>query len=524
MPRIKTRALTKLQVKQVTEPGAYSDGNGLTLRVDAQGNKRWIQRLTIGGRQRNMGLGSWPAVSLNAAREEALANWRTAREGRDPIAERRKAKANARMPTFQEVAREVIDLRRQDWTSEKHAAQWESSLATYVYPFIGRVPVNAVTSGDVLALVRRIWSTKRETARRVRQRIEAVFDYAITEGRRMDNPAVSVIRALPGRGVMKRHHPAMAYGKLPEFLSALRESTADRSTKLALEYLILTVARSGEVRNMEWGEVDMETATWTVPAFRMKARREHRVPLSARALRVLEEAQILGTGDGLVFPSRKGRPLSNMAFNMLLRRLQARDAVPHGFRSSFKDWTMEAKEDFRWAVVEAALAHTVGSSTEAAYARTDMFDKRRELMEAWAEHCEQGGTVRFPVGVQSRQAASKTGVVPEKICVECQGPIPEERGSLDTCSLHCALAGPREALMRIQGEAERQRPPAREFRKLKLRHSLECQKQGASPNIMLFRPGPYFRCEECDCWCHTGALDIAANQAGRSILSRFLGS
>ena len=188
MPRIKSRALTKAWVKQVTKPGAYSDGYGLTLRVDIQGNKRWIQRLTIGGRQRNMGLGSWPAVSLNAAREEALANWRAAREGRDPIAERRQARANATVPTFEEIARDVIALRRQDWTSEKHAAQWESTLATYVYPSIGRVPVNAVRSGDVLAIVKRIWNTKRETARRVRQRVEAVFDYSITEGWRMDNP------------------------------------------------------------------------------------------------------------------------------------------------------------------------------------------------------------------------------------------------------------------------------------------------------------------------------------------------
>ena len=395
MPRIKIQALTAGWVKRATKPGAYSDGYGLTLRIDARGNKRWVQRLTIHGRQRNLGLGSWPSVSLDEAREMALANWREAKDGRDPIAEKRMARVNAEMPslhTFKDVARRVLALRRPTWSSEKHAAQWESSLATYVFPVIGRALVDAITTTDVLAILEPIWNAKPETATRVRQRMEVVFDYAIASGWRGDNPALAVSKVLPRRRGKKEHHPAMPYGKLPAFIPAFRASTADTLTKLGLEFLILTAARTGEVRFMDWGEVDTETATWTVPASRMKARREHRVPLSRRAMTVLEEARSLGTGSGLVFPSRKAAPLSNMAFAMLLRRLNVGDAVPHGFRSTFKDWTLE-QTSFPWAVVETALAHTLGSATESAYARSDLFDRRRELMETWAKHCERGGSL-----------------------------------------------------------------------------------------------------------------------------------
>ena len=310
MPRTKSQALTTAWVKQATKPGAYGDGYGLTLRIDDRGNKRWIQRLTIGGRQRNTGLGSWPGVSLDEAREKALANWRAAREGRDPIGERRMARANTRMPTlptFEEVALKVIALRRPTWSSEKHAAQWESSLATYVFPAIGRELVNAMSTADVLAVLEPLWTAKPETATRVRQRMEVVFDYAIASGWRIDNPAIAVTKVLPRRRGKKEHHPAMAYGKLPGFIQALRASTADPSTKLGLELLILTAARTGEVLSMEWGEVDTEAATWTVPASRMKARKEHRVPLSRRALVVLEEARKIGDGKGIGVPVAEGK-------------------------------------------------------------------------------------------------------------------------------------------------------------------------------------------------------------------------
>ena len=394
MPRMIVQALTARWVKRATKPGEYSDGYGLTLKIDARGNKRWIQRVTIRKKQRNLGLGSYPEVSLEEAREVALANWRAAKEGRDLFVEKRMAKVNAGMPdipTFEDVARKVIALHRPTWSSEKHAAQWESSLATYVFPVIGRVPVDAVTTNHVLAVLEPIWTAKPETATRVRQRMEVVFDYAVASGWRGDNPALTVKKVLPRRRGAKQHHPAMPYGKLPAFLEELRASTADTFTKLGLEFLILTASRNGEVRLMDWSEVDTKAATWTVPAARMKARREHRVPLSRRALAVLEEARRQGAGNALVFPSRKGKPLSNMAFAMVLRRLDAGDTVPHGFRSTFKDWTLE-QTVYPWAVVETALAHTLGSATESAYARSDLFDRRRELMETWATHCEPGGS------------------------------------------------------------------------------------------------------------------------------------
>ena len=293
MPRIKVKALSGSWVRRAMKPGAYTDGFGLTLRIDARGNKRWVQRITINRRQRNMGLGSWPRASLAEARRKALGNWRAAKDGRNPIAERRAevhSEVNARMPglpTFEDVTRKVIALRRPTWSSEKHAAQWESSLATYVFPVIGHTLVDAVTSTDVLAILEPIWNAKPETAKRVRQRMGMVFDYAIDSRWRMDNPAAAVTKVLPQRRARNEHHPAMAYGKLPAFLRSLRASAVNPVTRLALEFLILTAARTGEVCFMDWEEVDTETATWTVPASRMKACREHRVPLSARARAVL---------------------------------------------------------------------------------------------------------------------------------------------------------------------------------------------------------------------------------------------
>ena len=392
MPRIKGHALTTRRVKQVTKPGEYGDGYGLALRIDARGNKRWIQRLTIDGKQRNMGLGTWPEVTLDEARVQALIHWQAAKHGRNPIEEKRIAQGSASMPnltTFADAARRVIALRRPTWSNPKHAAQWESSLKTYVFPYIGDKPVGEVTPADVLAVLEPIWTAKPETATRVRQRMEVVFDYAITAGKRTDNPTQSIAKTLPKQRHTKTHHPAMPYAQLPTFMKALRTSPTNVVTRLALEFLILTAARSGEVRFMEWAEVDGAAATWTVPAARMKARRVHRVPLSRRALKVLEEVRSLGKDGSVVFPSRKRKPLSSMAFTMLLRRHAGVDAVPHGFRSTFKDWTLE-QTSIPWAVVETALAHTLGSATEAAYARSDLLERRRELMEAWARHCGHG--------------------------------------------------------------------------------------------------------------------------------------
>ena len=257
---------------------------------------------------------------------------------------------------------------------------------------IGGKTVDAVTPADAMAVLTPIWTTKPETASRVRQRMETVMDWAVTQGYRLDNPAGrSLLKVLPPAKGPKEHRRALPYAQVPGAVARVRESTAEAPTKLAFEFLVLTAGRSGEVRAAEWGEIDWEAATWEIPAARMKARRPHRVPLSGRALEILREAARFGDGRGLVFPAvRSGRAESAMTFTALLRRLGI-PAVPHGFRSSFRDWVIE-QTSTPWAVAEAALAHNVGNSTEAAYMRSDLFDQRRALMDAWAEYVAGGVT------------------------------------------------------------------------------------------------------------------------------------
>ena len=281
------------------------------------------------------------------------------------------------------MAQEVIALRRPTWSSERHAKQWVESLTLHAYPVIGDKPMADIASADVLAMLAAIWNEKPETSTRVKQRTQIVFDYAVAAGLRADNPVTAVGKALPRRSRLKEHHKAVSYDGVPRAVVAIRQSTANMVTQLALEFIILTAARTGEVRGMTWDEIDLQGATWTVPASRMKMRRAHRVPLSGRALEILREAQELGSG-ALVFPGTKGQTLSNMAFTMLLRRLEI-DAVTHGFRSSFKDWCL-SETSSSWAVSEAALAHNLGNSMESAYARTDLFDRRRVVMDQWAAY------------------------------------------------------------------------------------------------------------------------------------------
>ena len=319
-------------------------------------------------------------MSMAEARELASDNQRAIRQGRDPLAEKRKSAEERRRPalsTFAQAAEQVIEMRRPTWSNSKHAAQWKSTLATYAYPVIGSKFLDEIKSGDVLSVPTPIWTSKPETASRVRQRMETVFDWAIAQGWRLDNPAgKSVATALPRLPRTKNHHTALNYEDVPAALEQVRESTSDLSTRLSWEFLVLTAARSSEVRLATWPEIDWNSKAWTIPASRMKARREHRVPLADPALEILLEAQVLeGQGSGLVFPaSRSGKPLSNMTHLALLRRLGI-PAVPHGFRSSFKDWSME-RTTIPWPVVEAALAHTLGNQTEAAYARSDLFEPR----------------------------------------------------------------------------------------------------------------------------------------------------
>ena len=294
-------------------------------------------------------------------------------------------KSNA--PTFRKAAAAVIEMHRPTWRNPKSAAQWEASLRDYAYPVLGDMRVDEIGSGDVLRVLRPIWNMKRETAQRVRQRVSAVMKAAIADGHRLDNPAGDALTAaLPKGGQKQRHQRALPYRQVAAGLEAVRRSNAQTSTKLAFEFLVLTVARSGEVRLMTWDEVDTEARLWTVPGSRMKAGSEHRVPLSGRATEVLAEAEELRQNE-LVFPSATGRRMSDNTLSKLLRDLGI-DAVPHGFRTSFRVWCGESGQ--LREVAEAALAHTIRNKAEAAYARTDLLERRRELMEAWSEYLVGG--------------------------------------------------------------------------------------------------------------------------------------
>ena len=366
----------------MAQAGRYSDGNGLYLQVDSSGARRWVQRLVIRGTSRTLGLGGCAVVSLAEARERALGNRKLARAGGDPLAERRHARG---MPTFEEAAAKVLALHRPGWRNAKHAAQWATTLQEYAHPHLGSLPVSEVTTADVLTVLTAIWHDKPETARRVRQRIGAVMKWAVAKGYRQDNPAGDALaQALPRHTVVRRHQRALPHGEVAGAVQAVRASRASAAVKLAFEFLVLTAARSGEVRLATWDEMDLDATVWLVPGARMKAKRDHRVPLSGRALAILRDAQNLGAG--LVFPSPRGKPLSDMTLSKLIKELGIA-AVPHGFRSSFRDWAAEQTTTPR-EVVEAALAHTVRNPTEAAYARSDLFERRRRLMDDWASAIE----------------------------------------------------------------------------------------------------------------------------------------
>ena len=375
------KKLSPAFVRKVSKPGRYCDGNGLYLKVDPSGARRWEQRLVIQGRQRTMGLGGVQLVSLAEARDKALANRKIAREGGDPMDHR----GQANIPTFEAAAAEVIEFHRPNWRNAKHAAQWDSTLRTYVYPRLGRRRVSDIDTAEILKVLTPIWHTKAETARRVRQRISTVMKWAMAQGFRQDNPCGDVLsEALPknkDRG--KKHLPALPHEEVGGAIEAVRASDSGVVVKLAFEFLILTAARSGEIRHMTWGEVDMDAAIWTIPAERMKAGREHRVPLCTRAMEILHEARQLGGGIALVFPgAQPGKPFSEVTLSKLMHDLDL-DGVPHGFRSSFRDWAAECT-NAPHAVMEAALAHTIRNQAEAAYARSDLFERRRVLMEQWA--------------------------------------------------------------------------------------------------------------------------------------------
>jgi integrase len=390
------RTLHKLKAVALRSlhPGHHADGGGLYLAVSPNGAGRsWVFRTRRDGRLREIGLGSLDAISLERARRKAQEMRAAFAEGRDPLAERRQAAAQARVEsakatTFKQAAERYIASHEAGWRNAKHAAQWTATLETYVNPLFGDLPVAAIDTSLVVKAIEPIWATKSETASRVRGRIEAILDYAKALGlREGENPARwkgHLDQVLPARSKVAKveHHAALPWRELPAFMGKLcqRDGLAAR----VLEFAILTATRTGEVLGARWSEIDEETGLWVIPAGRMKGGREHRVPLSEPAMAIL--ADLPRPGD-LVFSADGKRWLSNMAMAMTLRRMGRDDLTVHGFRSTFADWCAEATNTPS-EVREMALAHAVGDKVEAAYRRGDLFEKRRELAEAWAKYCE----------------------------------------------------------------------------------------------------------------------------------------
>ena len=425
MARIMGR-LTALKVTRIAnQPGLYADGGGLYLQVTARGAS-WLYCYMLRGRAREMGLGPLAVYGLQEARTKAQEARQLRHEGVDPIDARHAARAQTKLEeaktiTFKQCAEAYIKAHRAGWRSAKHAAQWEATLATYAEPIIGSLPVQVIDTTLVMKVLEQdvreapnklpasFWTAKPETAGPLRGRIESILDWAKVRGHRdAENPARwrgHLAKLLPARAKVRKveHHAALPYEELPDFMNALR--TQEGIAARALEFAILTGARTGEVIGARWGEIGLEAKLWTVPAIRMKVGKEHRVPLSARAVAILEEMKLLGhVGDGqdeadaFVFPGGKpAQPLSNMAFLMLLRRMRRGDLTAHGFRSTFRDWAAE-RTNFPSEVAEMALAHAVGDKVAAAYRRGDLFEWRRRFMSEWARFC---GTPQLHLSAKS---------------------------------------------------------------------------------------------------------------------------
>lgn len=395
----RAQPLTAVRVRNAG-PGRHHDGGGLGLflEVDANGSRRWGQRITIHGKRRELGLGGWPIVGLAEAREAAMRNKRMVQSGGDPLAEKRKARAEI---TFADAVERYLASKLGGMRNVKHRKQWRSTLATYAGPVLGHMPVRAIGTPDVLRVLEPIWASKTETASRLRGRIEAVLSWATVAGyREGDNPArwaggLKELLPPPGKIAQVENHPAVALGDLAAWWQALgsREGTA----ALALQFLALTAARSGEVRGATWDEIDLDKAIWRIPAARMKAGRAHSVPLPPEALALLAALPRI-EGSPFVFPTLRGGMLSDMSLSAVMRRMQAaeekagrpgfldpqsgRPAVPHGLRSSFRQWA--AERGFAREMAEVALSHFIGSDVERAYQRSDMLERRRGLMAEWA--------------------------------------------------------------------------------------------------------------------------------------------
>ena len=387
--------LSALTVSRAKARGYLGDGGGLYLQVSASGSKSWVFRFKDHGRLREMGLGSVHAIGLAEARKRATACRQMRLDGTDPIAVKKAGKLKAKLEaaramTFQQCAEAYIEAHKAGWQNAKHAAQWTSTLKTYAYPVFGALPVQAVDVALIAKVLEPIWTTKTETASRPRGRIERVLDWATVRGHcQGDNPARwrgHLDQLLPARSRVRKvqHHAALAYAEVGQFMADLRGQ--DTTSALALEFLILTATRTAEVIGATWSEADLDAAVWTIPAERMKAKKEHRVPLSKPALAILKRLYKHRAGEFVFMGAKPGRPLSNMALLMLLERLGRSDLTVHGFRSTFRDWCAEST-NFPREVAEHALAHSLPDKVEAAYRRGDLFEKRRHLMAAWARYC-----------------------------------------------------------------------------------------------------------------------------------------
>ncbi|MCC6310731.1 MAG: integrase arm-type DNA-binding domain-containing protein [Trueperaceae bacterium] len=404
--------LTATQVKNLKEPGRYGDGGGLWLQVSQWGTKAWVYRFMMAGKARTMGLGPVDVVSLKDAREKATRAKALVLEGIDPIDAREGQRARqmaeaAKVITFEKAAEQYIAAQRDGWKNAKHGEQWTATLEAYAYPKIGKLSVADIDTSHVLKVLEPIWSVKTETASRVRGRIEAVLAWATVRGYRQgDNPARwrnHLDKILPKRTKVRKvkHHDAMAYAELPAFMERLRDQ--EGVSARALEFTILTAVRTGETIGAQWSEIDFAAKVWTIPQERTKASRPHRVPLSDRALEILEAMPREGEKDGPVFPGvRAGKGLSNMAMLQMLKGMTENGFTTHGFRSSFRDWAKEVAHYPR-EIAELALAHIVKDGAEAAYSRGDALEKRRKMMADWARYC---ATPRTPATVtQLRKGA-----------------------------------------------------------------------------------------------------------------------
>jgi integrase len=412
--------LSAARVRNLTKPGTYGDGAGLYIQVRGSANRSWLYRFKLHGKAHLMGLGTVGGVSLAEARDAVAEARKLVRQGINPIDQRRALRVeNAAQAslTFAQVAGAYIAAHEHSWRNAKHRKQWRNTLATYADPILGKLPVAHVKVGDVMRVLEPLWREKTETASRLRGRIEAVLDYATARGWRAGENCARwrghLDNLLPARSKVAKveHYAALPWREIAMFMAVLAKE--EGVSALALRFAILTAARTGEVIGARWSEIDMGEDVWTVPAGRMKAAREHRVPLSEGALDVLREMAKLRTNpmmDGFLFPGgRAGKPLSSMALLKLLRRMGCRDLTAHGFRSTFRDWCAETTNHPR-EVAEAALAHTLRDRTEAAYQRGDLMEKRRRLMAEWAAFCSRPAPTGGVVPLRDPEASPRNSI------------------------------------------------------------------------------------------------------------------